>query len=61
MNEFLNNLKRQAEENPMIALAVGGAVLTAVTKFFKAGIDAMNSRAWAKEVSRRAAKDAFKK
>lgn len=57
MNEFLTNLKRQAEENPMIALAAGAAVLTAITKFVGANADRRNSRAWVKEVERRRMKD----
>jgi hypothetical protein len=59
MNEFLTNLKRQAEENPMIALAAGAAVVTAIAKFLSAGSEARNSRAWAKEVKRRTRKDQF--
>lgn len=58
MNPFLQNLKRQAEENPMIALAAGAAVLTAITKFMGASVDMRNSRAWSQEVARRAMKDA---
>ena len=46
MNEFLNNLKKQAEENPVLALAVAAALLTAGSKF-------MNSMAWKQEVARR--------
>jgi hypothetical protein len=49
MNEFLENLKRQAQENPMLALAAGGAFLSGVTKFIYAQV-------WAKEVARRKAK-----
>lgn len=58
MNEFLENLKRQAQENPMVALAVGATVVTVITKFIGAGVDARNSAAWAKEVARRSMKDA---
>ena len=61
MNEFLTNLKRQAEANPMLALAAGAAVMTAVTKFLGASVDARNSRVWAREVSRRAMKDSLRK
>jgi hypothetical protein len=60
MNEFLTNLKRQAQENPMFALAAGAAVITAVTKFLGAMVASHNSRVWAKEVARRAMKDALK-
>jgi hypothetical protein len=60
MHPFLANLKRQAEENPMLALGVGAAVVTVVTKFIGAGVDMRNSNAWAKEVARRSMKDAAK-
>jgi hypothetical protein len=60
MNEFLENLKRQATENPMLALAAGATVVTVITRFIGAGIDARNSHAWAKEVARRSMKDATK-
>ena len=33
MHPFLENLKRQAEEQPMIALGVGATVMTVVTQF----------------------------
>lgn len=55
MNEFMDNLKRQAQENPMLALAAGATVLTVVTKFLGTGVAARNSRVWAKEVARRSA------
>lgn len=61
MEAFLQNLKRQAEENPMLALAAGAAVLTAVTRFIGAGVEARNSHAWAQEVARRTMKDALRK
>jgi hypothetical protein len=60
MHPFLENLKRQATENPMVALAVGGAVLAAVTKFLNVGVDMRNSHAWSREVARRAMKDGLK-
>jgi hypothetical protein len=61
VNAFLNNLKRQAEENPILALGIGAAAATAAAKLISSVASARNSRAWAKEVSRRAAKDALKK
>jgi len=51
MDKFLENLKRQAEENPIVALGVAAAVLAGAAKI-------MNSMAWSREVSRRAMKDA---
>ena len=58
METFLQNLKRQAEENPIAALAVGAAVLTTITKLLGTTVDAKNSRVWAQEVARRTMKDA---
>lgn len=60
MNEFSDNLKRQAQENPMFALAAGATVLTSVMKLIGTGVAARNSRVWAKEVARRTMKDAGK-
>lgn len=56
MNEFVENLKTQAEENPFVALAVCAGLLTAASKFIKANTDAKNAKAWAKEVDRRVKK-----
>lgn len=50
MDKFLENLKRQAEENPMVAMGVAAAIITAVTKF-------MDSSSWRAEVKRREKKD----
>ena len=56
MNRFLENLQHQAEENPIVALGVAAALLTAMSKFRAVQIDAKNSKAWAKEVDRRVKK-----
>ena len=61
MNPFLENLKRQAQENPMIAIAAGATVVTAAAQFLGKVVDIRNSNAWAKEVARRTMKDATKK
>lgn len=47
---FIDNLTRQAEENPVFALAVAGGLITAVSKL-------VNAAAWRREVARRAMKD----
>ena len=60
MHPFVANLKRQAEENPMLALGIGATVVTVITKFIGASVDLRNSNAWAKEVARRSMKDAMK-
>lgn len=61
MHPFLDNLKKQANENPMFAIAAAGASLAGAAKFITAIVGARNSRVWAKEVARRAMKDATKK
>lgn len=53
MNKFLTNLRRQAEENPVIAIGVGAAAVTAVTKLVHVTAESRNSKTWAKEVDRR--------
>jgi hypothetical protein len=60
MNDFLTNLQHQAEENPVVALGVAAALITAISKFIDSTGNARNSRAWAKEVQRRAMKDTLK-
>jgi hypothetical protein len=52
-NRFLNNLKNQAEENPLMALGIAAALLTGASKL-------VNSMAWKQEVARRALKDITK-
>lgn len=54
MNKFLENLKRQAEDNPLIAMGVAVASLTAVSKFINVVGESKSRRTWAKEVDRRA-------
>jgi hypothetical protein len=61
LKRFWNRLKLQAQENPVLTLAVVTALLTATTKFAGLAIEMRNSRAWAKEVSRRAMKDAMRR
>lgn len=53
MENFLNNLKRQAEENPIAALVVATALLTACGKFIDAAGHNAGSRAYAKQVEHR--------
>lgn len=61
LNPFLNNLKRQAEENPVAAVGVGAVAVQAVTKLLNAYIANKNSNAWKTEVARRALKAELKK
>lgn len=59
MDEFIANLKRQANENPSMALAAGATLLAALAKLVGVSIDAKNSHAWSKEVDRRRRKDSI--
>lgn len=52
-SRFIDNLKRQAEDNPIAALAVGAAALSAVGKFIEQAGHARGSHAYAKDVERR--------
>ena len=53
MKRFIDNLKRQAEENPLMAIAIGTAAVAAATKLIQASTEHKNSATWAKEVERR--------
>lgn len=61
MNEFLTNLQRQAEANPILALGVGAGLITAISKLLDASVGAKNAKSWELETKRRAMKDAMKK
>jgi hypothetical protein len=54
--KFVNNLKRQAEENPLAAIAAAGLVVTAMTKLLQANTARNNSKTWQQEVMRRSMK-----
>lgn len=58
MNEFLENLKRQAAENPVLALGVAAGLITSISQLLNSTSNSRNSRAWNKEVKRREKKDA---
>lgn len=60
MHPFLRNLQHQAAENPAGTIAAGALVIGMLTKTAAAIVDANNSRIWAKEVKRRAMKDALR-
>jgi hypothetical protein len=53
MNRFLENLQRQAEDNPVVAMGVAAALVTALSKLNDSRVNSKNSNAWAKEVERR--------
>jgi len=53
MNEFLTNLRREAEANPTMTLAVLAGLLTAAGRFIDAAGHHKGSTAYAKDVERR--------
>lgn len=60
MEKFLENLKSQAEENPVLAMGVAAGLLTAVSKLMEAHTNMKNSKSWDRETKRRTMKDATK-
>ena len=54
MDFNLDTLKRQAEENPLMALGVAAALITSIAKLMDANSAAQGRRAYAKQVDLRA-------
>lgn len=50
------NLKRQIEAQPLAAMGIGAALLTAASKLLNASTAHRNAKTWKREVDRRAAK-----
>jgi hypothetical protein len=46
-------LKKQVEENPLVAMGIGAAVLSGLAKLMNANSARKNSNTWRKEVNRR--------
>lgn len=55
MNRFIENLKKQAQDNPIVAIAVGAALLTATSKLIDANTQRTYARAHTREIDRRVA------
>lgn len=53
MDRFIENLKNQAEENPVLAMGVAAGLITAISQLMNSTTNKKNSKAWAKEVDRR--------
>lgn len=53
INFDTTQLKRQIEENPLVAAGVGAALLNGVAKLMQANTQRKYSKTWAKEVNRR--------
>lgn len=47
------NLKRQVEEQPLIAVGIGAALLSGAAKLLNASTARKNSKTWRREVKRR--------
>jgi hypothetical protein len=60
MDKFFENLKREAEANPLMAAGVAAGLLTAAGKFVEAAGSVQSKRAYAK-IAKNAAKKAPKK
>lgn len=45
--------KKQIEENPLVAMGIGAAVLSGLARLMNANTNRKNSKTWAKEVKRR--------
>lgn len=60
MNEFLENLKREASANPIVALGAAAALIGATAKLLESAGSVKSRRAYAK-VMENAAKNAKKK
>ncbi len=54
------NLKKQVEEQPLIAAGIGAALLSGAAKLINARSGARNSKTWKKEVDRRRQKSTKK-
>lgn len=53
MNDFIENLKREASDNPIMAMAVAAGLLTAASRLVDAVGRHKGSTAYAKDVERR--------
>ncbi len=47
------NLKKQIEEQPLVAAGIAAAVLSGASKFVNAYVNTRNSKTWRREVKRR--------
>jgi hypothetical protein len=56
MSKFVDNLKGQAEENPLLAITAGVAVFAAANLLISLISGLWGRKTWSKEVARRAAK-----
>lgn len=52
MNEFIENLKREASANPLLAIGVTAGLLTAAGKFVESAGSVKSKHAYAKMMSK---------
>lgn len=53
MKKYIDNLKLQAEENPLVAVGIGATLILAVSRLLQANTNRKNALTWAAEVDRR--------
>lgn len=52
MNKFFDNLVKQTEDNPILALGAAAAIATAVAKLVDAGASVRSRNAYAKKMNK---------
>lgn len=57
---FINNLKKQAEENPLAAIAIAAMFVTATSKLIESNTQRSYAKAHAKEIDRRVRMQSYK-
>jgi hypothetical protein len=60
MEKFIANLKKQAEENPVLVLGVTAALLTAVSKLLDSNTARSSAKTHTNEINRRIAMQSLK-
>jgi hypothetical protein len=53
MKKYIDNLKYQAQQNPLVAAGIGASLILAISKLLQANTNRKNANTWASEVERR--------
>lgn len=53
MKKYLEELKFQAQHNPLATAVVGAGLIVAISKLLNANTERQNAKTWAREVERR--------
>lgn len=61
MQKFIDNLKRQAEDNPVLVMGVTAALLQSAAKVMDANTQRSYAKTHAREVDRRIAAQSYRK